>query len=93
MTAQQGGAHTTVPQLATAAVAGPSRACLAPACSPGQGTPCPWLAASPALTTETAPVAGQRLQCSAQHAAHWGEQVASTGAVLLARPGSSASQG
>ncbi|GFH17208.1 hypothetical protein HaLaN_13788 [Haematococcus lacustris] len=33
------------------------------------------------------------LQCSAEHAAHWGEQVASTGAVLLARPESFASQG
>ncbi|KAJ9526426.1 hypothetical protein QJQ45_009830 [Haematococcus lacustris] len=37
--------------------------------------------------------AGQGLQCSAEHAAHWGEQVAAAGAVLLARPGSSASQG
>ncbi|KAJ9511129.1 hypothetical protein QJQ45_013168 [Haematococcus lacustris] len=38
-------------------------------------------------------VAGQGLQCSAQHAVHWGEQVASTRAVLVARPDSSASQG
>ncbi|GFH11298.1 hypothetical protein HaLaN_06776 [Haematococcus lacustris] len=30
---------------------------------------------------------------SIEHAAHWGEQVAAAGAVLLARPGSSASQG
>ncbi|KAJ9523149.1 hypothetical protein QJQ45_023967 [Haematococcus lacustris] len=37
-------------------------------------------------------VAGQGLQCSNEHAAHWGEQVAPAGAVLLARPGSSASQ-
>ncbi|GFH18847.1 hypothetical protein HaLaN_15714 [Haematococcus lacustris] len=38
-------------------------------------------------------VAGQGLQCSAEHAAHWGEQVAPAGAVLVARPGSSTSQG
>ncbi|GFH30715.1 hypothetical protein HaLaN_29614 [Haematococcus lacustris] len=33
------------------------------------------------------------LQCSSEHAAHWGEQVAAAGAVLLARADSSASQG
>ncbi|GFH29626.1 hypothetical protein HaLaN_28315 [Haematococcus lacustris] len=29
---------------------------LVPACSPGQGTPCPWLAELPALATSTAPL-------------------------------------
>ncbi|GFH22642.1 hypothetical protein HaLaN_20137 [Haematococcus lacustris] len=48
------GAHTTVPQQAAAA-AEPGVACLAAACSPGQGTPCPWLAASLALASSTAP--------------------------------------
>ncbi|GFH18358.1 hypothetical protein HaLaN_15152, partial [Haematococcus lacustris] len=43
---------TTVPQQA--ATAGPWVACLAAACSPAQGTP--WLAASAALATSTAPV-------------------------------------
>ncbi|GFH12534.1 tiny macrocysts protein C [Haematococcus lacustris] len=43
-----------------AAAAGPWVACLAAACSPGQGTPCPWLAASPALASSTAPVGEQR---------------------------------
>ncbi|GFH14854.1 hypothetical protein HaLaN_10980 [Haematococcus lacustris] len=41
------GAHITVPQRAAAAPPGPWEACLAPACSPGQGTPCPWLAELP----------------------------------------------
>ncbi|GFH30865.1 uncharacterized protein HaLaN_29794, partial [Haematococcus lacustris] len=39
------------------------------------------------------PPAGQGLQCSAGHPAQWGEQMAATGAVLVARAGSSASQG
>ncbi|GFH28323.1 hypothetical protein HaLaN_26797, partial [Haematococcus lacustris] len=43
------GAHTTVPQQT--ADAGPWVACLAPACSPGQGTPCPWLAELSDLAT------------------------------------------
>ncbi|GFH18480.1 hypothetical protein HaLaN_15296 [Haematococcus lacustris] len=43
--------------------------------------------------TQAVSAASGGLQCSAEHAAHWGEQVASTGAVLLARAGSSASQG
>ncbi|GFH11844.1 hypothetical protein HaLaN_07414, partial [Haematococcus lacustris] len=33
------------------------------------------------------------LECSSKHAAHWGEQVAPAGAVLVAKAGSSASQG
>ncbi|GFH12592.1 hypothetical protein HaLaN_08305 [Haematococcus lacustris] len=69
MTAQQRGAHTTVPQQAAAA--GPWMPCLAAACSPGQGTPCPWLAASPALATSTAPAAAtcspHGAACSALH--------------------------
>ncbi|KAJ9524538.1 hypothetical protein QJQ45_024108, partial [Haematococcus lacustris] len=44
-------------------------------------------------STTARQVAGQGLQCSAEHAAHRGEQVAPAGAVLLERPGSSASQG
>ncbi|GFH29365.1 hypothetical protein HaLaN_28011 [Haematococcus lacustris] len=47
------GGHTTVPQQAVAA--GPWVACLATACSPGRGTPCPWLAELSALATSTAP--------------------------------------
>ncbi|GFH13394.1 hypothetical protein HaLaN_09270 [Haematococcus lacustris] len=50
-------------------------------------------AAQNQASTTARKVTGQGLQCSAEHAAHWGEQVAATGAVLLARPGSSASQG
>ncbi|GFH05848.1 hypothetical protein HaLaN_00379, partial [Haematococcus lacustris] len=47
-----GRAHTTVPQQAAiAAAAGPWVACLAPACSPGQGTHGPWLAELSALAT------------------------------------------
>ncbi|KAJ9531281.1 hypothetical protein QJQ45_006726 [Haematococcus lacustris] len=53
---------------------------------PGQGQGCQ------SQTSPTArQVAGQGLQCSAEHAAHWGEQVAAAGAVLLARTGSAAS--
>ncbi|GFH16641.1 hypothetical protein HaLaN_13099 [Haematococcus lacustris] len=54
MTAQSGGGHTTVPQQAAAAW--PWVACLAAACTQGQGTPCPWLAASPGLARSTAPL-------------------------------------
>ncbi|GFH12843.1 hypothetical protein HaLaN_08605 [Haematococcus lacustris] len=68
MTAQPGG-HTTVPQQAAAP--GPLVACLAAACTPGLGTPCPWLAASPALASSTAPVGAtcshQCTACSALH--------------------------
>ncbi|GFH28589.1 hypothetical protein HaLaN_27105 [Haematococcus lacustris] len=41
--------------FATAAT-GPWVACLAPACSPGLGTPCPWLAELPPLASSTPPV-------------------------------------
>ncbi|GFH07510.1 hypothetical protein HaLaN_02322 [Haematococcus lacustris] len=63
------GAHTTVPQQAAAAR--PWVACLSAACSPGLGTPCPWLAASPALASSTAPMGAtcspQCAACSALH--------------------------
>ncbi|GFH31080.1 hypothetical protein HaLaN_30048, partial [Haematococcus lacustris] len=36
-------------QERAATAPGPWVACLAPACSPGQGTPCPWLAELPGL--------------------------------------------
>ncbi|GFH21080.1 hypothetical protein HaLaN_18315 [Haematococcus lacustris] len=54
ITAQERVAHTTVPQQ-VAAAAGPWLACLAAACSPGQGAPCTWLAELPGLATSTAP--------------------------------------
>ncbi|GFH06352.1 hypothetical protein HaLaN_00968, partial [Haematococcus lacustris] len=44
-------------------------------------------------STTVRQVAGQGLQRSSEHAAHWGEQVAPAGAVLVAKADSSASQG
>ncbi|GFH09704.1 hypothetical protein HaLaN_04895 [Haematococcus lacustris] len=71
MTAQQRGAHTTVPQQAAAA-AGPWEAYLAAACSPGQGTPCPWLAALPGLADSTAPAGATcSPQCAQLPAQPW----------------------
>ncbi|KAJ9517586.1 hypothetical protein QJQ45_025082, partial [Haematococcus lacustris] len=46
-----------------------------------------------AAKAKPTPQPGRWLQCSAEHAAQWGEEVAPAGAVLLARAGSSASQG
>ncbi|GFH11598.1 hypothetical protein HaLaN_07123, partial [Haematococcus lacustris] len=64
MHGHNGWAHTTVPQQAAAA--GPWVACLAAACTPSQGTPCPWLAELPGLARSTAPAAAT---CSPQCAA------------------------
>ncbi|GFH19687.1 hypothetical protein HaLaN_16672 [Haematococcus lacustris] len=67
------GGHTTVPQQATAADAavGPWVVGLAAACTPGQGTPCPWLADLSALATSTAPVGATcSHQCAACAALH-----------------------
>ncbi|GFH07796.1 hypothetical protein HaLaN_02652 [Haematococcus lacustris] len=53
--------------LIRAAAAGPWVACVAAACSLGLGTPCPWLAALPALASSTAPAGAT---CSPQCAAY-----------------------
>ncbi|GFH17411.1 hypothetical protein HaLaN_14044 [Haematococcus lacustris] len=80
-----GGAHTTVPQ--EAAAAGPWVACLAAACSPGLGTPYPWLAASLALATSTAPAdATCSPQCAACSMLHCSPCPATCLAELAAQP-------
>ncbi|GFH24822.1 hypothetical protein HaLaN_22684 [Haematococcus lacustris] len=85
MTAQQRGAHTTVPQQAAAA--GSWVACLAAACTQGQGTPCPWLAALPALASSTAPVVATcSPQCAACSALHCSPCPATCLALPLAQP-------
>ncbi|GFH16557.1 hypothetical protein HaLaN_12996 [Haematococcus lacustris] len=60
----------------------------------------PSAASAPRLSRQLIPPSPPRakarprgLQCSVEHAAHWGEQVAPAGAVILARPDSSTSQG
>ncbi|GFH10391.1 hypothetical protein HaLaN_05697 [Haematococcus lacustris] len=79
------GAHTTVPQQAAAA--GPWVGGLAAPCSPGQGTPCPWLAELPAVATNTAPVGATcPPQCAACSALHCSPCPATCQAAVLAWP-------
>ncbi|GFH14656.1 hypothetical protein HaLaN_10754 [Haematococcus lacustris] len=85
MTAREGG-HTTVPQQAAAAP-GPWVACLAYACSLGQGTLCPWLVELPGLASSTAPVGATcSPQCAACSALHCSPCPATCLAVVLALP-------
>ncbi|GFH18648.1 hypothetical protein HaLaN_15488 [Haematococcus lacustris] len=81
----EGGQHITVPQQAAAA--GPWVACLAAACTPGQGTPCPWPAELPALASSTAPVGATcSPQCAACSALHCSPCPATCLAAVLALP-------